>query len=98
MDGKMIDVASAERCRRTLDRADAIADMNRRKKRLLETPTPWRKDSEQLLQIPRSAEKKGCNCYPEDGLQGGITQGLFSPLRYALRGVLYGNSAAGPPV
>ncbi|MCK4702274.1 hypothetical protein KAT55_02845 [Candidatus Bathyarchaeota archaeon] len=44
MDGKMIDVASAERCRRTLGRADAIADMNRRKKRLLETPTPWRKD------------------------------------------------------
>lgn len=58
MDGKMIDVASAERCRRTLDRAYAIADMNRRKKRLLETPTPWRKDSEQLLQIPRSAEEK----------------------------------------
>lgn len=35
MDGRMIDVASAERCRRTLDRADAIADMNRRKKEAL---------------------------------------------------------------
>jgi len=58
MDGRMIDVASAERCRRTLGRADAIADMNRRKKRLLETPTPWRKDPEPQSKKPGSTEEK----------------------------------------
>ena len=38
MDGKMIDIASAERCRRILDRADAIAEMNRRKEEALKDP------------------------------------------------------------
>ena len=34
----MIDVASAERCRRILDRADAIAAMNRRKEEAMKDP------------------------------------------------------------
>jgi len=38
VDGRMIDVASAERCRRILDRADAIAEMDRRKKEALRDP------------------------------------------------------------
>jgi len=35
VDGRMIDIASAERCRKILDRADAIAEMNRRKEEAL---------------------------------------------------------------
>jgi len=38
LDGRMIDVASAERCRRVLKRADAIADLERRKNEALENP------------------------------------------------------------
>jgi citrate lyase subunit beta/citryl-CoA lyase len=38
VDGRMIDVASAERCRRILGRADAIAEMERRKKEALADP------------------------------------------------------------
>jgi citrate lyase subunit beta/citryl-CoA lyase len=38
VDGRMIDIASAERCRRILTRADAIADMNRRKEEALRDP------------------------------------------------------------
>jgi len=38
VDGRMIDIASAERCRRILDRADAIAEMDRRKSEALRDP------------------------------------------------------------
>jgi citrate lyase subunit beta/citryl-CoA lyase len=38
VDGRMIDIASAERCRRVLARADAIADMDRRKDEALKDP------------------------------------------------------------
>ena len=38
MDGRMIDIASAERCRRILDRADAIAEMDRRRSEALRDP------------------------------------------------------------
>ena len=38
VDGRMIDIASAERCRRILDRADAIAEMNRRKELAMKDP------------------------------------------------------------
>ena len=38
VDGRMIDVASAERCRRILKRADAIADMDGRKNEALKDP------------------------------------------------------------
>jgi citrate lyase subunit beta/citryl-CoA lyase len=38
VDGRMIDIASAERCRRVLTRADAIANMDRRKNEALEYP------------------------------------------------------------
>jgi citrate lyase subunit beta/citryl-CoA lyase len=38
VDGRMIDIASAERCRRILTRADAIADMDRRKEEALRDP------------------------------------------------------------
>lgn len=38
VDGRMIDVASAERCRRILGRADAIAEMERGKKEALADP------------------------------------------------------------
>ncbi len=38
VDGRMIDVASAERCRRILKRADAIAAMDRRKNEALKDP------------------------------------------------------------
>jgi citrate lyase subunit beta/citryl-CoA lyase len=38
VDGRMIDVASAERCRRILGRADAIAEMERRKDEALKDP------------------------------------------------------------
>ncbi len=38
VDGRMIDIASAERCRRILERADAIAEMNRRKEEALKDP------------------------------------------------------------
>ncbi|MGD2201447.1 MAG: CoA ester lyase [Candidatus Bathyarchaeota archaeon] len=38
VDGRMIDIASAERCRRILVRADAIAEMERRKREALKDP------------------------------------------------------------
>ena len=38
VDGRMIDVASAERCRRILGRADAIAEMDRRKSEAIRDP------------------------------------------------------------
>ncbi len=38
VDGRMIDIASAERCRRILERADAIAEMDRRKEEALRDP------------------------------------------------------------
>jgi citrate lyase subunit beta/citryl-CoA lyase len=38
LDGRMIDIASAERCRRILERADAIAEMNLRKEEALKDP------------------------------------------------------------
>lgn len=38
VDGRMIDIASAERCRRVLARADAIAGMDERKKGAMEDP------------------------------------------------------------
>ncbi|MFH0849663.1 MAG: hypothetical protein V1924_01840, partial [Candidatus Bathyarchaeota archaeon] len=38
VDGRMIDIASAERCRRVLRRADAIMDMDRRKSAALKDP------------------------------------------------------------
>jgi len=38
VDGRMIDIASAERCRRILTRADAIADRDRRKDEALKNP------------------------------------------------------------
>jgi len=38
VDGRMIDIASAERCRRILKRADAIAEMDKRKKGATENP------------------------------------------------------------
>ena len=38
VDGRMIDIASAERCRRVLVRADAIADMDRGKDEALKDP------------------------------------------------------------
>jgi len=38
MDGKMIDIASAERCRRILERADAVTEMDRRKSEALRDP------------------------------------------------------------
>jgi hypothetical protein len=38
VDGRMIDIASAERCRRVLTRADAIADMDGRKEEALRDP------------------------------------------------------------
>ena len=38
VDGRMIDIASAERCRRVLLRADAIADMDEVKREALEDP------------------------------------------------------------
>lgn len=38
VDGRMIDIASAERCRRVLTRADAIADVDRRKDEALRDP------------------------------------------------------------
>jgi len=38
VDGRMIDIASAERCRRILDRADAIAEMDRRKSEAIRDP------------------------------------------------------------
>ncbi len=38
VDGRMIDIASAERCRRILDRVDAIAEMDRRKSEAVRDP------------------------------------------------------------
>jgi citrate lyase beta subunit len=38
VDGRMIDIASAKRCRRVLDRADAIAAMDRRKEEAMKDP------------------------------------------------------------
>jgi citrate lyase subunit beta/citryl-CoA lyase len=38
IDGRMIDIASAERCRKVLERADAIADLQRRKDEALQDP------------------------------------------------------------
>ena len=38
VDGRMIDIASAERCRRVLRRAEAIADMDRRKEKASKDP------------------------------------------------------------
>jgi len=38
VDGRMIDIASAERCRRILERADAIAQMNHRKEEAMKDP------------------------------------------------------------
>jgi citrate lyase subunit beta/citryl-CoA lyase len=38
VDGRMIDIASAERCRRILERADAIAAMDRRKEESMKDP------------------------------------------------------------
>jgi citrate lyase subunit beta/citryl-CoA lyase len=38
VDGRMIDIASAERCRRVLTRADAIANIERRKEEALRDP------------------------------------------------------------
>jgi hypothetical protein len=38
VDGRMIDIASAERCRKVLERADAIAGMQRRKDEALKDP------------------------------------------------------------
>ncbi len=38
VDGRMIDIASAERCRRILERADSIAEMNRRKEEAMKDP------------------------------------------------------------
>jgi citrate lyase subunit beta/citryl-CoA lyase len=38
VDGRMIDIASAERCRRVLTRADTIAEMDRRKEEALKEP------------------------------------------------------------
>ncbi|MCK4581764.1 hypothetical protein KAU18_00480, partial [Candidatus Bathyarchaeota archaeon] len=38
VDGRMIDIASAERCRRILERADAIAEIDRRKSEALRDP------------------------------------------------------------
>ena len=38
VDGRMIDIASAERCRRILERADAVAEMNQRKVEALKDP------------------------------------------------------------
>ena len=38
VDGRMIDIASAERCRRILRRAEAISKMDKRKKEALEDP------------------------------------------------------------
>ena len=38
VDGRMIDIASAERCRRILGRADAIAEMDRRKSEAIRDP------------------------------------------------------------
>jgi citrate lyase subunit beta/citryl-CoA lyase len=38
VDGRMIDIASAERCRRVLARADAIAEMDEMKREALEDP------------------------------------------------------------
>ena len=43
VDGRMIDIASAERCRRILGRADAIADMERRKNEALKDPDAFEK-------------------------------------------------------
>jgi len=39
VDGRMIDVASSERCRRILDRVDAIAEMDRRKSEAIRDPS-----------------------------------------------------------
>jgi citrate lyase subunit beta/citryl-CoA lyase len=38
VDGRMIDIASAERCRRILERADSIAEMDRRKTEAMKDP------------------------------------------------------------
>jgi len=38
VDGRMIDVASAERCRKILERADAISEMDRRKSEAIRDP------------------------------------------------------------
>jgi citrate lyase subunit beta/citryl-CoA lyase len=38
VDGRMIDIASAERCKRVLSRAESITDMDRRKKEALKDP------------------------------------------------------------
>jgi citrate lyase subunit beta/citryl-CoA lyase len=38
VDGRMIDIASAERCRRILERADAVAEMNHRKEEAMKNP------------------------------------------------------------
>jgi citrate lyase subunit beta/citryl-CoA lyase len=38
VDGRMIDIASAERCRRILNRADAVAKMNHRKEEAMKDP------------------------------------------------------------
>ena len=38
VDGRMIDIASAERCRRVLERVDAIAEMEERKRKAMEDP------------------------------------------------------------
>jgi len=38
VDGRMIDVASVERCRRILDRVDAITEMNHRKEEAMKDP------------------------------------------------------------
>jgi citrate lyase subunit beta/citryl-CoA lyase len=38
VDGRMIDIASAKRCRKILERADAIAEMDRRKSEALKDP------------------------------------------------------------
>jgi citrate lyase subunit beta/citryl-CoA lyase len=38
VDGRMIDIASAERCRRILERADSIAEMDRRKEEAMKDP------------------------------------------------------------
>jgi citrate lyase subunit beta/citryl-CoA lyase len=38
VDGRMIDIASAERCRRILERADAVAAMDRRKEESMKAP------------------------------------------------------------
>jgi hypothetical protein len=38
VDGRMIDIASAERCKKILARAKAIADMEKRKEMALKDP------------------------------------------------------------